>query len=344
MFRKYQRNSLFILFVFFSFVFSLTACKGDLLGEAAVVIPERMEVRNSISRVSKTIGELKRGDQVTIVERTTQADTAYVKIQAPGGLEGWADARNLASKSSLDKAQELAATIAELPAQAESRSRASIKVRLTPSRASDENVIALLPKDTVFEIVDRDNITKAAVAQAASTSDEKEDEKEETKGAPYEIWYKVRLKENNIVPAGYVYGGSVELTVPPDIIYYSHPKRKIVGWQKLGTVKDERGQENYHYVIFQKAYNTDEKSDFDYFQVLGFDPKNKSVSYYNVQKKEIRGVFPVMTKVEDKRASFTFTALDKNNNTEPAQFAFELDGRGHLKAARLTEAAASAKK
>lgn len=317
----------FISFLLFSACLILTACKGDLLGEDAVVIPERMEVRNSIARVSKTVGELKRGDQVTIVERTTQAETAYARIKGPNGLEGWADARNLAKKSKLDQAQELATAINGMSTQAECRSRSSIKVRLTPSRANDDNVIALLPKDTAFEIVDRDNIPKPV--QAASA----EEDKEESKAAKYEIWYRVRVKEASVVPAGYVYGGSVELAVPQEITYYVHPSRKIVGWQKLGSVKDDRGQDNYHYVVFQKAYtNTDEKCDFDYFQIVGFDPNNKSVSYYNVQKKEIRGVFPVSTKVEDKRASFEFKSLDNNNKETPAQFIVDIDNKGRLKA------------
>ena len=327
----------FISFFLLGACLVMTACKGDLLGEDAVVIPERMEVRNSITRVSKTVGELKRGDQVTIVERATQAETAYARIKGPNGLEGWADSRNLAKKSSLDQAQALATAITGMSAQAECRSRSSIKVRLTPNRTNDENLIALLPKDTVFEIVDRDNLPKVAHASSG------EEDKEESKGAQYEIWYKVRLKENSVVPAGYVYGGSVELAVPQEISYYVHPARKIVGWQKLGTVKDERGQDNYHYAVFQKAYNNaDEKSDFDYFQVVGFDPKNKSVSYYNVQRKEVRGVFPVTTKVEEKRASFEFKAMDSNNKEYLAQFVVEVDVRGHLKAP--PETATKAKK
>lgn len=332
-----SRNRFLLMFVtcvgVAFFVGGMTACKGNLLGEDAVVIPERMEVRNSISRVSKNIGELKRGESVKIVERTTQSETAYVRIQAPGGLEGWADARNLATKANLDKAQELATTITGMSTQAECRARASIKVRLTPNRANDQNLIALLPKDTVFEIVDRENVPKAVTPTAAGDED-----KEDAKGAHYEVWYKVRVKENVVVPAGYVYGGSVELEVPQEITYFAQPTRKIVGWQRLGTVKDDRGQDNYHYVVFQKAYNNaDEKSDFDYFQIVGFDAKNKSVSYYNVQRKEVRGLFPVSTKIEDKRASFEFKALDSNNKEENVQFVVE-EERGHLRAPRDTTA------
>jgi hypothetical protein len=315
--------------IFLVLMVCLSGCKSALLGEAAVVVSEKMEVRNSTARASRPIGNLKRGDQVTIVERTTEGDTNYVHIQGPNGLDGWAIAVNLATQSNLDKAQALAASIAGVPVQAECRSGASIKVRLTPDRTSDDNVLVILPVATGFDIYDRETRPKVTAATGAEGSSDSE-----SKGASYEIWYKVKPKENPLVPAGYVYGGSVKLEVPYEIMHFAHPQRRIVGWQRLGTVKDDRGQDNYHYAIFQKAYNQpDEKSDFDYFQIVGFDPKNKSVSYHNVLRKEIRGTFPVTVKSEDKRASFQFKALDSNNVEMPAEFAVFTNDRGQLRAA-----------
>lgn len=315
--------------VFLALVVCLSGCNSALLGEQAVVVPEKMEVRSSTARASRPIGNLKRGDQVKIVERTTEGDTNYVRIQGPEGLDGWAIAANLATQSNLDKAQALAASIAGVSVQAECRSGASIKVRLTPDRTSDDNVLVILPIDTGFEIYDRETRPKATAATGAEGGGDSE-----SKGASYEIWYKVKPKENPLVPAGYIYGGSVKLEVPHEITYFTHPERRITGWQRLGTVKDDRGQDNYHYVVFQKAYNQpDEKSDFDYFQIVGFDPKNKSVSYHNVQRKEIRGTFPVTVKIEDKRASFQFKALDSKNVEVPVEFSVFTNDRGQLRAA-----------
>lgn len=318
----------------------LSGCQTTLLGEAAVVIPEKMEVRSSTARASRPIANLKRGDQVKIVERTTEGDTSYVRIQGPEGLDGWAMAANLATQANLEKAQTLATSIAGIPVQAECRSGASIKVRLTPDRTSDDNVLVILPAGTSFDIYDRETRPKAADPKAAEketpapTHAGKGGKESGSPGANYEIWYKVKPKDNPLVPAGYVYGGSVDIETPQEIAYFMQPDRRIVGWQKLGTVKDDRGQDNYHYVVFQKAYNQpDEKSDFDYFQIVGFDAKNKSVSYHNVLRKEVRGTFPVTVKIEDKHASFQFKALDSNNAEKNVEFSVFTNDRGQLRAA-----------
>lgn len=324
-----------------AFVLCLSGCKSTLLGEAAVVVPERMEVRSSTARASRPIGNLKRGDQVKIVERTTEGDVNYVRIQGPDGLDGWAMATNLVTQANLKKATEMAASIAGIPIQAECRAGSSIKLRLTPDRTSDESVLVILPAGTSFEIYDRETRPKAADPKAAeketkepvaAAANPAKSGDTNSSGANYEIWYKVKPKDNPLIPAGYVYGGSVELDVPPEIAYFLHRDRRIVGWQRLGTVKDDRGQDNYHYVIFQKAYNkADEKSDFDYFQIVGFDPKNKSVSYYNVMRKEIRGTFPVTVKIEAKRAAFQFKALDSGNAEAPVEFSLLTDDKGRVR-------------
>lgn len=329
------------LFVICALVLSLSACKNTLLGETAFVVPEKMEVRSSTARASRPIGNLKRGDQVTIVERTTEGDVNYVRIQGPEGLDGWAMSTNLVTLANLDKAKEMAATIVGIPVQAECRSGSSIKLRLTPDRTNDENVLVILPNGTSFEIYDRETRPKAADPKAAekdakeaaaATAKPTKSGDPSTQGAKYEIWYKVKPKENPLIPAGYIYGGSVELDVPQEIAYFMHPTRRIVGWQRLGAVKDDRGQENHHFVIFQKAYNqADEKSDFDYFQIVGFDAKNKSVSYYNVMRKELRGTFPVTVKIEEKRASFQFKALDNSNTETPVEFSLLTDDKGRVK-------------
>ncbi|MBL8205825.1 MAG: hypothetical protein JNM09_16440 [Blastocatellia bacterium] len=322
----------YFLLVTLLLVVLLSGCKGALLGEPAVVISEKMEVRNSTARVSRPVGNLKRGDQVTIVDRVTESEINYAHIQGPDNLDGWAVASNLATQANLEKAKELAATIAGVPVQAECRSGASVKLRLTPDRTIDDNFLVLLPKDTAFEIYDRETRPKPVDPKAADATGTDAGSENEAKGANYEIWYKVKPKDNPIVPAGYVYGGSVKLDVPYEILHFAHPQRRIVGWQRLGAVKDDRGQDNYHYVIFQKAYNqADEKSDFDYFQIIGFDPKNRSVSYYNVMRKEIRGTFPVTSKIEEKRASFQFKSLSNTQAEMPAEFSILTDDRGRVR-------------
>ena len=208
----------------------LSACKSALLGETAFVVPENAEIRSSTAKASRTVGSLKRGDQVTIVEKTSEGSDNFVRITAPGNVEGWMIARNLITKSNADKSKEFAATLADIPAQAIGKNKNSLKLRLTPDRSSDENVIVQLPAGLSFELVDRETRPKAVEKNVAPTPQSSKPGTTEDKesGASYEIWYKVRVADNPIVPGGYVYGGSIELDTPyMKLNIFSSPIRKL---------------------------------------------------------------------------------------------------------------------
>lgn len=325
---------------------NLSACKSTLLGEAAIVVPENAEIRSSTAKASRSVGALKRGDQVTIVEKTEESGDQYVKVKGPGDIEGWLPARNLVTRRNAEKSKSIFETIAGIPTQAECKNRASVKLRVTPDKSSDENVIVQLPAQMTFELVSRETRPKAAATPAATKNSAKpeSDEKEGTNSAGYEVWYKVRVKDNPTVPAGYVYSGSVDMDIPHDIAYFYQGGKKIVGWQRVGSIKDEKGQDNYHYAILEKSLSVpDEKSDFDYLHIVGFDPKNKSVSYYNVLRDNIRGVFPVKVKVDDRQAILEFNSLDSANKEIPVQFLVEQLDKGHVRAKRIGEASAAKK-
>lgn len=335
---KKRSNLLLVILVCGSGLMGLSACKSALLGETAFVVPENAEIRSSTAKASRTVGSLKRGDQVTIVEKTSEGSDSFVRITAPGNIEGWMIARNLITKSNADKSKEFAATLTDIPAQAIGKNKNSLKLRLTPDRSSDDNVLVQLPAGLSFELVDRETRPKAVEKNATPTPQPQASGKpgapeDKESGASYEIWYKVRVIDNPIVPGGYVYGGSIELDTPYEIKYFLQPDKKIVGWQKLGSVKDEKGEEHFHYVIFEKSYNKDdEKSDFDYVHIVGFDSKNKSVAYYNVLRDSRRGTFPVIVNVEGSRATFKFNALDASNQETSVQYVTETTDKGRLRA------------
>ena len=281
------------------------------------------------------MGGLKRGDQVTIIERATQGESASVKIKGPDGLEGWTSPTNLATQSNVEKSKEIAGQISGVTAQAECRNRKSVKLRSTPDRSSDANVIVQLPAGALFEIASRETKPKMVDPAAKATPKPEAEEANKASESNYEVWYKVRIKDNEIVPAGYVYGGSVDLEVPQEIQHFAQEKKRIVGWQRLGTVKDSKGLDNYHYVIFQKTVpSADEKSDFDYLHIIGFDAKNRSVSYYNVLREEMRGVFPVKTNLEGSTATFSFDSLDASNNKKTIVYTVLTSEKGRLRAER----------
>ncbi len=330
-----KKRSFSFLFLVLAGVIGTAACRGTMIGETAFVVSEKADVRNSTAKANNSVGGLKRGDQITIIERATQGESSYVKIKGPDGIEGWTSPTNLATQSNVDKSKEIAAQISGITAQAECRNRKSVKLRATPDRSSDANVLVQLPAGVLFEIASRETKPKMVDPTAKPATKTEPDEANKAPESNYEVWYRVRVKDNTIVPAGYVYGGSVDLEVPQEIQHFAQEKKRIVGWQRLGIVKDSKGLENYHFVIFQKSVpSADEKSDFDYLHIIGFDAKNRSVSYYNVLREEMRGSFPVKTTLEGQNATFSFDSLDASNNRKPIVYSVITGEKGHLRADR----------
>ncbi len=329
-----KRNVSFLILIL-AWSLGALACKGAIIGETAYVVSEKADVRNSTSKANNSVGGLKRGDEVTIIERSSQGESASVKIKGPEGIEGWTSPINLATKTNSDKSKEMAGQIAGISSQAECSNRKSVKLRSTPDRSSDANVIVQLPAGAIFEITARETKPKMVDPAAKVAAKPEVEDPNKTPESTYEVWYKVRVKDNEIVPAGYVYGGSVDMEVPQEIQHFAQEKKKIVGWQRLGTVKDSKGLDSYHYVIFEKTVpSADEKSDFDYVHIIGFDAKNRSVSYYNVLREDMRGLFPVKTSTEGMNVTFSFDSLDAANNKAPITYTVQPAEKGRLKADR----------
>ena len=330
-----KTRSYSFLILVLAWVIGAAACRGTIIGETAFVVSEKADVRNSTSRANNSVGGLKRGDQVTIIERATQGESTSVKIKGPDGIEGWVSPTNLATQTNVDKSKEIASQISGISAQAECSNRKSVKLRSSPDRSSDANVMVQLPAGAVFEITARETKPKMVDPAAKATVKPEAEDANKAPESTYEVWYKVRVKDNEIVPAGYVYGGSVDIEVPQEIQHFAQEKKRIVGWQRLGAVKDSKGQDNSHYVIFQKTVpSVDEKSDFDYLHIIGFDAKNRSVSYYNVLREEMRGLFPVKTNIEGTTATFSFDSLDASNNSKPIVYTVQTVEKGRLRADR----------
>src|SRR5207253_369193 len=82
-------------------------------------------------------------------------------------------------------------------------------LRLSPDRSDDDNVATTLPLGTEFEIVARER--KPRPARIESKGEAKEDSESNVR---YDNWYKVRLKDYAVLPAGWIYGESVTMEGP----------------------------------------------------------------------------------------------------------------------------------
>lgn len=328
---------LLALLIFTACLTPLAACShSESSGQMAVVVPERLELYSTTAKVKRVVAELRSGDRVTVLERVEDSGANWVKLSGPNGQTGWTEARHLVSQEIVDRSRQIASEIQQTQAQAIGRSKASLKLRLTPDRSAEDNVITTLPSGSTLEIVDRERHPRPAPSDAKTVTQPVADVKDsEAQSTKYDEWYKVRVKDNALLPAGWIYAGSVELAVPGEITYYASSGRKIVGWQKIGTARDDEGRAGDHYLVLERwALLSDDKSDFSRIQVMAYDPKSRD--YYVPFREDVQGRLPVTLKMEGSHGTFRIQALDKDGSTHPLDYKIETLEGGKIRVTRVT--------
>jgi hypothetical protein len=308
------------------------SCSGsNPLDETAYVEPANLKLRSSTAPVSKVEGELKGGERITIVDRSYSEDgRLWAKIKA-SNVEGWAEAKYFVKDKVVEESRRIAEQYRDTQTQAIGRSKASLKLRLTPDRSDDKNVATLLPEGTLFEVVGRDRKPKPA---APAVEGEGAPVEKKSGAIAYDDWLLVRLKDSAVLPAGWIYGGSVELEIPGDIVYFASTGRRITGWQKLGTVKEQNGGSGDHYLVLERTItNADEHIDFDRVKVLAYDPVSRN--YTTPFREDVPGRFPIDLKMEGARGRFKVPVIDKNNESKIVSYDVEILDGGMVKVTRI---------
>lgn len=303
--------------------------QGSAQDNQAFVVPERLKLKSSTAQAARVIGELKSGDEVTVTDRANAEDgESWSKVDGPNGEWGWIKSLNLVRRDIVEKSRQIAAEINDVPTQAIGRSKAPLKLRLSPDRSDDDNVATTLPSGTELEIVARERKPRPARIEGKGEAKEESDS-----NVRYDNWYKGRLKDYAILPAGWIYGDSVELEIPPEIFYHVSTGRKIIGWQKVGTVTDADNRSGEHFLALErKNVGADEGVDFDRVKVLAYDPATRD--YYTRFREDVAGRFPVTLKMDGSRGYFQIIAVDKNGQTQKLTYGVELLEGGKLRVAK----------
>jgi len=297
--------------------------------EQAIVLTDRLRLRNSTAQAARVVGELKSGDQVTVTEHASSEDGEnWSKVKGPNGESGWIRSLTLVKREIVDKSRQIAAEVKDIPTQAVGRSKATLKLRLSPDRSDDDNVATPLPSGTRLEIVARERKPRPAKIEGKGEAKEESDS-----GVKYDNWYEVRLKDYAVLPAGWIYGDSVELEIPPEIFYFVSSGRKIVGWQKIGTVTgDDRGPGEHFLALERKNFGADERVDFDRVKVLAYDPATRD--YSTPFREDVAGRLPVTLKMEGSRGHFQIIVVDKNGQTQKLTYGVEMLQGGKVRVAK----------
>jgi hypothetical protein len=302
------------------------------LGDQCTVIAKKAEIRTSFAVVASDLLEVKRGDQLDVLDQVDFEKVTWYRVRAhdEDQTEGWIEAQNIITGDVLEKSKKLAEE------DKNGLLRNKTNLRLT-SEQRDDNVLVKLDTGSTFEILswkfvpkaqdDNDDSnkddskpktkTKNAEIEAAKTADEPEkmDEK-------YDIWYKVRLDPAvSPAPSGWLFGRQVELQVPTDIVFYQQNNKKFVTWQKIDGVDtsikdDQKTSKPNSWVILSRTNDVKAidgvEPDFDGVLLLGYDKYDQS--HYRIYPLigEVWGKLPM--KIEGTGDSRTFTLRLRNKN------------------------------
>lgn len=278
--------------------------------EQGVVVVEKAELRNSTGLVSATIKEVKRGELVDILERRTanNQDFVHIRIGKDNPVEGWLESHQIIKKDLVDDCEKLATEWQDIPTQAVGKTKDKLKLRLTPGR--DTEVATVLAAGTKLEIVGRTRVER---------KDENDQEKK------YDSWYKVRLTDNPVIKAGWVYAESIEITPPDLILALPGAGRRFVAWHSFGEFTDpELNVTQNNYIILDKyAYSKESQIDFDRIYVVAWDLETHGYKSILIQS-QVDGLYPLKVESQSDGYLFTVNLLDKQS--KPVAIRYKITG------------------
>ena len=316
-------------------ILSPSCSKKASLNEAAFVLPEQLKLRNSTAQASRVVAELKGSDRVIITERANADDgTLWSNVNGPDGKSGWAEARYFVKEGIVLESRRIAEQVKDIQTQAVGRSKATLKLRLTPDRSNDDNVATMLSSGTLLEIVGRERkprpLTSGIESESETSTGKSSGKPNEVK---YDDWLLVRLKDYAVLPAGWIYGGSVGLEIPSEIVYFSSTGRRITGWHKIATLTGDDSKTGEHYLVLErKIFGVDDQVDFDRVKVLAYDPVSRN--YSTPFREDISGRFPLTLKMSGTRGQFQIDVLDKDKQIHPITYNIEMLEGGRVKVTR----------
>jgi hypothetical protein len=327
------------------------------LNQTGTVISKRANIRSSYAVVAADLLEVKRGEQLEVLDETTFEKVSWYRVRANDDdqTEGWIEAQHIIIEESLDKSKKLAEEEANRQPQATGQLRAASNLRLDPQVAED-NILLRLDNGATFQIIDWKFVAKSEEDIEKEPENEdikaaKEDDKDEPKKLDdiYDIWYKVRLDPSiSPAPMGWVFGRQVELQVPSDIVYYQTNDRKFITWQRLDDAGDDDNLSKDTGAKISKPGSwvvlsrTDEvkaidgvEPDFDGILVLGFDKVNQEhYTAYSTRRErfQVWGRLPLT--VEGTGDNRTFSLRIRNpqsGEVEEKRFVTFKDKNGRLR-------------
>jgi hypothetical protein len=276
-----------------------------------LVVPETANVHNSTGQVALKIATLRQGDSIEVLEKHKKDE--WVRVRTSQGVEGWMEARHVVRKELVERATAWAEQLKHTPTQAVGRLSGNTTLRLSPGRASEENVILTLAPETQVEILDRQRTLRESNEIVPKDTPPKprppaSSRTKTTPGTIYDPWFQVRVPGHALVQAGWVYAPLVELQIPQRLIHFQGAYN-IVGWFEVGQVEDPDIGAAAHYLALERdRFNPRLETDFDRLVLYVWD--STSHEYFS-SIQHVPGVFPVLRETQNGSLVFLIKTYDR---------------------------------
>ena len=274
--------------------------------EEGVILSSGVPVRNSTAVLAVELAQLQRAEEVDILERK---GTEWVRVRTRAGIEGWVESRHVLSKRAFERAQELEREMASIQRQARGQLVGSAAIRLTPGRASEENVLFYAPAGTPVDVLRHERTSRMGQELIPRHYEPRARPRRSPESAPAsDVWYCVRLPESFLVRVGWVYAPLVELKVP-DRLRHLQGDYVFVAWYELAQVEDPEIGASSHYLTFDTHRTAPVPgTDFERLRLWVWDLAQHR---YTIRRWEIaHGVLPIEHRREATQHRFRVRLYD----------------------------------
>jgi len=230
--------------------------------EIAYAGNRQVTLMSTTAQVRSPVVTVNFGDRLEVLERFQD----QVKVRTTTGLSGWISERDLLSADLWQKARDLDARTAAMPAMARGHTRVLTNLRIAPGR--DTPRVRQLAKAIPVELYERQPV-EVPTSAAAAKSSEQDEGAAEPPVAKKEDWWLVRAhSDDEREISGWILGRFVALDVPsplPD--YATSAGMRIVGWFVLNRVKDTSGNAKSQYLVLGAHGPEGQPCDFSMLRV-----------------------------------------------------------------------------
>jgi len=253
--------------------------------ETAYAANREVTLWSTTAQVRSAVATASFGDPVGVISRYGD----QVQVRTASGIVGWVSEHDLLSAEFWQKAKDLEATTATLPAEAHGHTRVLSNLHLDPGRDSPR--VRQLSKDVPLELFERrvESVpppTTKPGTQQVSVSDALEAKKED--------WWLVRARfPDQTSMAGWLLGRFIDLDVPaplPD--YASSAGMRIVAWFELNRIPDAGGELKPQYLVVGDRGAEGQACDFTLMRVFTWGDQRQRYETAFVES-DVCGKLPV---------------------------------------------------